>query len=398
VPAPGEGTDPPADPRGSGRVAAPDPDDDTPADEIARQDLRIDWGSAAWIGGGVLVGLLILALTRNISTSVTRVGIGLLLAFALDPLVVRIRHRFNCSRGVAVLVVGSAMVVVFAFLIFVLGPPAVEQAQKFGRELPETVEQAYSLPIVGSRLEEADAAGQVREWAANLPARVDTDSIANAARRVLDGVLAVSVVLLVGITVLVDGDLLVGRMSAALPDGVRPGAIRVGQIFYRTIGAYFAGSLLVACLASIYVLAVGVALGIPLAPAAALWVLVTNLIPQVGGFLGGSVFTVLGFSESFVTGLLCLGFFLLWNNLENHVIQPAIVGQAVHLAPPTTMLAALVGGAAAGIPGALVATPLIGAAKSIYLEVREGRPPESAARVPLWSEITGLFDRFRRRT
>ena len=41
----------------------------------------------------------------------------------------------------------------------------------------------------------------------------------------------------------------------------------------------------------------------------------------------------------------------------------------MHLTPPTTMLAALIGGAAAGVPGALVATPLIGAAKSVWLDV-----------------------------
>jgi hypothetical protein len=57
------------------------------------------------------------------------------------------------------------------------------------------------------------------------------------------------------------------------------------------------------------------------------------------------------------------------------VISPAIVGRAVNLSPPSTMLAALVGGAAAGVPGALVATPLLGAVKAIYLDSR-GEMPE----------------------
>jgi predicted PurR-regulated permease PerM len=57
------------------------------------------------------------------------------------------------------------------------------------------------------------------------------------------------------------------------------------------------------------------------------------------------------------------------------VISPAIVGKAVNLTPPTTMLAALVGAAAAGVPGALVATPLLGAVKAIYLD-RRGEMPE----------------------
>ena len=75
-------------------------------------------------------------------------------------------------------------------------------------------------------------------------------------------------------------------------------------------------------------------------------------------------------------------------NLENHVIQPAIVGRSVDLTPPTTMVAAFVGGAIAGIPGALVATPFVGAAKAIYLEARGWPKPDEPER-------GGLVGRFR---
>jgi putative heme transporter len=44
----------------------------------------------------------------------------------------------------------------------------------------------------------------------------------------------------------------------------------------------------------------------------------------------------------------------------------------VNLSPPTTMLAAIIGGTAAGVPGALVATPLVGSVKRLYLAARHG--------------------------
>jgi predicted PurR-regulated permease PerM len=193
---------------------------------------------------------------------------------------------------------------------------------------------------------------------------------------VLDGVLAALMVVVVGLAVLVDGDRLVHRLLGALPASVEPAAVRVGRTFYRTLGAYFAGSLLVASLAAIFILAVGLAFQVPLAPAAALWMLVVNLIPQIGGLLGGGFFVILAMTQGLQTGLICLVLYLIYMNIENHVIQPTVVGQAVDLSPPATMLAALVGGAAAGIPGALVATPLAGAGKSLYLELRWGRTPE----------------------
>jgi putative heme transporter len=310
--------------------------------------------------------------------------VGMLLALALDPVVVRIRQRLRCSRAVAVAVVSSGVAVLFGLLVFVLGPPAVEQAEEFGRELPRTVEDAYTFPVVGRWLEERDAADEVRDWAADLPAQLDTESVTSVARSVLDGVAAGLIVLVVGLAVLIDADRLIGRLQAALPEEVRGPAVRVGRTFRRTLGAYFAGSLLVACLAAIFILAVGLAFGVPLAPAAALWMLVVNLIPQVGGFLGGGFFTVLALTRGLGTGVACLVLFLIYQNLENHVIQPVVVGQTVDLSPPATMLAALVGGAAAGVPGALVATPLVGAGKSLYMELRWGRAPETRPLEPPW--------------
>src|SRR5262249_57074830 len=94
---------------------------------------------------------------------------------------------------------------------------------------------------------------------------------------------------------------------------------------------------------------------------------------QIGGFLGGGFFVLLAATQGLGIGLICLVLFIVYQNLENHIIQPTIVGQAVDLSPPATMLAALVGGAAAGIPGALVATPLVAASKSLYMEIRWGR-------------------------
>ena len=352
--------------------------------------LRLDLHSGAWIAGSVLLGLSFVAFLRNVPDSVTKVGVGVLLAFALDPVVVRVRSSRGLSRATAVAIVGSSVAALFAILILVLGPPALDQARRFGRELPETVEQLYDLPLVGGWLREAGAGFKVRQWAEDLPARIDTEAVTSTARSILDGVVSGLIVVLVGLAVLVDGEQLVRRLRAAIPDRFEPQAVRVGRVFYRTIGAYFSGSLLVAALGASFILALGLAFDVPLAPAAALWMLVVNLIPQVGGLLGGGFFVLLALSKGITTGLACLAIYLVYQQIENHVIQPAVVGEAVNLSAPATMLAALIGAAAAGIPGALVATPLVGATKALYLELRWGKVREPRSHEP-------PFQSFRRR-
>jgi putative heme transporter len=335
--------------------------------------VSIDPRSIAAVVVAAVAALFLFPLVRPAATGLTHLAIGALLGLALFPLVVKVRERLHCRHTVAVAIVGGA-VMVFAVLIgFVMGPPAVSQAEKFGKQLPETVRGLYDLPIVGHRLEKADAADTVQKWVKDLPAKVDSQTVTDVTRSLLGGAVALVTVVFIALAVLLDGEILVGRVRRLLPTRAREHADEIARIFYRVIGKYFAGSLVVAVLAGIYILAVGLAFGVPLAPIAALWMVITDLIPQVGGFLGGAFFTLLAVSQSVTIGLVCLILYLIYMNLENHVISPAIVGEAVDLSPPTTMLAALIGGAAAGIPGALFATPLAGAIKQLYLEFRYGR-------------------------
>src|SRR5262249_50931920 len=183
---------------------------------------------------------------------------------------------------------------------------------------------------------------------------------------------------------LLDGRRVLRGLRRVVPLDHRPRFDRAVGVLYRTVGRYFAGSLLVALLAGTNVLIVGLALGVALAPLAALWTTLTNLIPQIGGFLGGSFFVLVAFAHSPTAAAICLIEFLVYQQLENHVIQPTIVGDAVDLSPPVTMMAALVGASAAGVPGALVAVPLLGAAKVLALELRPppaGREPRPKRRL-----------------
>jgi predicted PurR-regulated permease PerM len=287
----------------------------------------------------------------------------------------RVQGRLDTTRGSAVVVVGTGLALAIAAVVLLVAPAAVRQAQDFSDQLPETVRDFYTWPIVGDRLQKADAATRVEEWINDAPAKVDDRTLGQLGERLLGGVFSSVVVLVTALGVMIDGEIAVRRFRALVPPSRRDRADRLGRIVYATFGSYFAGSLFVAVLAGIMVLSVGLLLGVPLSPVAGLWTTLTNLIPQIGGFLGGSFFVLLALTQGPVQAVIALAFILAYQNLENHVISPAIVGRAVNLSPPSTMLAALVGGAAAGVPGALVATPLLGAVKAIYLDSR-GEMPE----------------------
>lgn len=330
-----------------------------------------------WTMAAVVVALLgvlaLLGIVRGAADTLTKLAIGTLIALALDPVLRALQTRFQLARSTAVVIVAGGLLLVFSAVALVLGPAAVREAGKVATDLPETVESFYSWPVVGDRLERADAAGAVSDWLDDLPQQFDEQSVERIAESILGGVQSLFIVLVAAIAVMIDGEALVARARRLVPPDRRQRADQAGRIVQTSIGRYFAGSLLVAVLNGLVVLAVGLALGIPLAPVAAIWSTITNLIPQIGGLLGGGFFVLLALSESPLAAVIALAVFLVYQQIENHVIAPAIVGKAVNLSPPTTMLAALIGGAAAGVPGALAATPLVGAVKALYFSVRPRR-------------------------
>ena len=356
-----------------------------------RLDVDIDIVSVLVFAAVAALGSALWAIVTIAPDMVTRIAVGLVLGLALSPVVSAVQRRWHTSRGLAALVVGGGLVIFLAGVVFLVAPPAVRQARDFSTELPATVEDLYSWPVVGPRLEDAEAAKEVSRWIDDLPSKVDDKALADLGERLLGGAFSTVVVLITALGVLVDGELMVRRVRAVIPPSRQAQADEVGEIVYHSFGSYFAGSLLVAVLNGMVILTTGLVLGVPLAPIAGIWSMLTNFIPQIGGFLGGSFFVLLALTKSPITAVIAAVVFLGYQQFENNVVQPAVVGSAVNLTPPATMLAALVGGAAAGVPGALVATPLMGAAKALYLARRGQLPPRREA--VLTRHIKQRFDK-----
>jgi predicted PurR-regulated permease PerM len=265
------------------------------------------------------------------------------------------------------------MLGLFGVVLSLLGPPAIDQAGHFQQELPQTVEEFYTLPLVGGWLEENDAADTVQKWVQGLPSSIDDQTVSDTVTSLVGRVTSAVLVLAVAFAVMLDGEWIVGHVRRLLPPSRRAAADRLGRIVYDTFGRYFAGSLTIAVLAGMNTLIIALVFDIPLAPVAAIWTMITNLIPQVGGFLGGAFLAILALSVSPWVAIGAVAWFVLYMNIENNVIQPAVIGRAVNLSPPTTMMAAFIGAAVAGVPGALVATPTVGVVKRLYFVFVKGQ-------------------------
>lgn len=318
-----------------------------------------------------------LTLGGNARETLLLILVSLLIALAVNQVIAPLSSRLGNRRSLAITAVGFALLFTLVVSLLLVAPIVSNKAKSFGAEIPQISERLAKLPFIGKRLSDADVPAKIQEWLANVPANISDNSseVTQTLWGASDMVLNVILTLLMAYGFVVDGPRIVGSARRAFRPTTRRTIDQSARLISKVVGRYFAGSLFVASLAGVMALIVGLSLGVILAPIAALWIGATNVIPQVGGFLGGSVLVVLGFTTSTTTGLLCLGYFLVYQQIENHLIQPAIIGKAVSLSPAATMMIALIGGSAMGVPGALIAIPVVGAIKTVARQVMGGSAP-----------------------
>jgi len=347
--------------------------------ERATPPVDLSPGTIAVVLASVFGLALTTSLVRSVPRTATAIGIATLLALALNPLVALVQRRLGVRRGLAVATVLAGLFATLALIITLLVPPAVRQARNLSSDLPSVVQDLGELPLVGRRLVQADVPAKLDEAVRELPARLtgDASPLTRAGRSLVGAAVLALATLLLAATLLVDGERLVRSVRRLVPVGRRSQADRLARTAYEVVGRYVAGSVSVAVLAGVVNLITGLVLGVPLAPLAAVNVTLWNLVPQIGGLFGAVPFILLGLSKGPGTGAACGLVFLVYMNIENHLIQPLLIGNAVKLSPPVTMVAALIGVAAGGVVGALLVIPVVGAVKAVYLELR--RTPSTPA-------------------
>ena len=168
---------------------------------------------------------------------------------------------------------------------------------------------------------------------------------------------------------LLEGRGWVERFYGLLPEHAQPRWRRIGQDVYRTVGGYVTGNLLISLIAGVSVTVVLLVMGVPYAVALGLLVAVLDLIPLAGATIAGIVVVAVSFLHSVPAGIVVAVFVIVYQQVENHFLQPVIYGRTVQLSPLVVLVAVLIGAALAGILGALAAIPVAGTIQVIVRDV-----------------------------
>jgi len=120
-------------------------------------------------------------------------------------------------------------------------------------------------------------------------------------------------------------------------------------------------------------------LGVPYAVALGLLVAILDLIPLAGATIAAIIVGAVGFIHSLVAGVVLIVFFIVYQQIENHVLQPIVYSRTVQLSPLAILISILVGAELAGVLGALAAIPVAGTIQVVLVATLERRRSRKAA-------------------
>jgi predicted PurR-regulated permease PerM len=322
--------------------------------------------------GIILAAVVMIRIVQAAQGILIWIGVAVFLALALNPAVEWLMSRGVKRRGLAVGITFVGAILAIAALAATVVPTIVSQVNDFVDAVPGYVEDLTAgRGKLGFLEREYQITERVRE-ALSEGGATKLLGLSGTALAVTKGVVTAVVATLtiafLTFFMLLEGPKWVERFYALLPEEKQPRLRAIGHQIYRTVGGYVTGNLAISLIAGIASTLVLSALGVPYALALGLLVAILDLIPLAGATIAAVAVSTVAFLHSIQSGIIVLVFFIVYQQLENHVLQPIVYGRTVQLSPLVVLIAVLVGAELAGVIGALAAIPVAGTIQVVLLD------------------------------
>jgi predicted PurR-regulated permease PerM len=322
---------------------------------------------------GVLLGLAIaLWIVYVARQTLTWVFVALFLTLALAPAVNALQAHGVRRRGAATAIVFLLGFVVLAAIGALLIPTLVDQVSGFANAAPGYVHDLTKgrgpLGFLETKYHVVEKLRQAASGGGGTKLAGGASAVLSLTRSVVTAVVGFVTILFLALFMLLEGPTWWDRGLGMLPAESRPRWRNVGHQIGQTVSGYVTGNLLISLIAGTLSAIVLVVMGVPFPLALGLLVAVLDLIPLAGATLAGILLAVVGFLTSVTAGIVLIVFFTLYQQLENHVLQPLVYGRTVQLSPLVVLISILVASEVAGVLGALAAIPIAGALQILLLD------------------------------
>jgi predicted PurR-regulated permease PerM len=330
---------------------------------------------------GALLALTTLRALASASAVFILIIISIFLAAGLNPAVLFFQNR-GLKRGAAVGAVMACVLIFVAAFIAIAVPPLLDQGNQLIDNAPQLIKDLNNNAFIN----DLNIKYGVID---SLQTRVDSvikdgqfaitafGGVIGVGKAVVSGLVSTITILTLTLYFLASLPQVVEISLKFVPASRRNRVSKLVNAIISRVGSFVGGQAIIAALAAIFILIMGLIIGMPYAGPLAVIVLVCGFIPLIGHFIGMTIVTLVSLTASISIAAVALASYIIYVQIENYLITPRIMKRSLSIPGLVTIIAALLGTSLLGLIGGLLAVPIAAAILLILDEVVFPRADQS---------------------
>jgi predicted PurR-regulated permease PerM len=330
---------------------------------------------------GALLALTTLRALASASAVFVLIIVSIFLAAGLNPAVLFFQNR-GLKRGAAVGAVMACVLIFVAAFIAIAVPPLLDQGNQLIDNAPQLIKDLNNNAFIN----DLNIKYGVID---SLQTKVDTiikdgqfaitafGGVIGVGKAVVSGLVSTITILTLTLYFLASLPQVVEIGLKFVPASRRNRVSKLVNAIISRVGSFVGGQAIIAALAAIFILIMGLIIGMPYAGPLAVIVLVCGFIPLIGHFIGMTIVTLVSLTASLSIAAIALASYIIYVQIENYVITPRIMKRSLSIPGLVTIIAALLGTSLLGLIGGLLAVPIAAAVLLILDEVVFPRADQS---------------------
>ena len=322
---------------------------------------------------GALLALTMLQALASASAVFILIIISIFLAAGLNPAVLFFQNR-GLNRGASVGAVMASVLLFVAAFIAIAVPPLLDQGNQLLDNAPVLIKDLNNNAFINDL---NNKYGVIDSLQTKIDSLIKDGQFAITAfggvigvgKAVVSGLVSTITILVLTLYFLASLPQVINIALRFVPATRRDRVSKLTNAIVGRIGSFVGGQAIIAALAAVFILIMGLIIGMPYPGPLAMVVLICGFIPLVGHFIGMSIVTVVSLTDSLTTAAIALGAYILYVQIENYVITPRIMRKSLAIPGLVTIIAALLGASLLGLVGGLLAVPIAAAVLLILDEV-----------------------------
>jgi predicted PurR-regulated permease PerM len=299
----------------------------------------------------------------------------------LSPVVSAMERRSGWSRGLCATVLVLAIVLVLGVFALVLVQAISGSVRGFSDHLPQIVDKVRHSDLGSFINRGSDSVETLRKHASD---------IANGVGKVSGGVAHVGVSAFGAVTLafsvifltlfgLIDEPRWRDWIGRLLYRDKRERYLRITDQIIHATSRYMLGNLAISVICGTVYGVTALLLGLPYPLALAVIAGILDLVPNIGATIAGVIIGIVALSVSLEALIVFLVVIVVYQQIENYILQPTIIGKAAQLSGFTVLASVLAFGALFGLIGAIIGVPIAAGLQIVADELTAGRRARIAA-------------------